>query len=76
MNRIFFIVLTVASMLLIYQKRDSANLLIYIMLGISAIYLSWALIYHKIDKSLTLPIFIEYLLTAVLVLILLMGVLL
>ena len=39
------------------------------------IYLIWALLHHKRDKSLTLPILLEYLLTAVLVLILLMGVL-
>lgn len=39
------------------------------------IYLVWALVFHKRDKSLTLPILLEYLLTAVLVLILLIGVL-
>lgn len=38
------------------------------------IYLIWALIHHKRDKSLTLAIFLEYLLTAVLSLILLFGV--
>lgn len=37
------------------------------------IYLLWALVHHKKDKSLTLPIFLEYLLTAVLVLILISG---
>lgn len=40
------------------------------------IYLTWALIHHKRDKSLTFPIFIEYLLTALLSIILLTGVLL
>lgn len=39
------------------------------------IYLIWALIHHRRDKSLTLPIFMEYVLTAVLVLALLLGVL-
>lgn len=39
------------------------------------IYLIWALIYHKRNKSLTLPIFLEYLLTALLSVILLLGVL-
>lgn len=44
-------------------------------LGIGiVIYLIWALMHHKRDKSLTLPIFLEYLLTAVLVLVLLLGV--
>ncbi|TSC88589.1 MAG: Uncharacterized protein G01um10147_85 [Microgenomates group bacterium Gr01-1014_7] len=39
------------------------------------IYLVWSFTHHKRDKSLTLVIFLEYLLTAALVLILLMGVL-
>ena len=43
--------------------------------GAIFVYLLWAFIYHKKDKSLTLPIYLEYLLTAVLVLILLIGVL-
>lgn len=38
------------------------------------IYLGWALLHHKKDKSLTLLIIVEYLLTAVLVLILISGV--
>ena len=46
----------------------------YILTAGVIIYLVWALIFHKRDKSLTLPIFLEYLLTAVLSLILLLGV--
>lgn len=38
------------------------------------IYLIWAILHHKRDKSLTLPILLEYLLTAILSLILLAGV--
>lgn len=38
------------------------------------IYLLWAITHHKRDKSLTLPILLEYLLTAVLSLILITGV--
>lgn len=38
------------------------------------IYLIWALIHHKRDKSLTLPILLEYLLTAMLSLVLIFGV--
>lgn len=37
-------------------------------------YLIWALIHHKHNESLTFTIFLEYLLTAVLVLILILGV--
>lgn len=49
---------------------------LYILIIAILTYLIWALIHHRGDKSLTLPIFIEYLLTAILSLILLMGVLL
>lgn len=38
------------------------------------IYLIWAIIYHKRSKNLTFPIFMEYLLTALLMVIVLMGV--
>lgn len=38
------------------------------------IYLIWAIFHHKRDRSLTLPILLEYLLTAILVLILFAGV--
>lgn len=38
------------------------------------IYLVWALIHHKRDKSLTFTIFIEYLLTALLSIVVLNGV--
>ena len=46
-----------------------------LLLGATFVYLLWAFIYHKKDKSLTLALYLEYLLTAVLVLILLLGVL-
>lgn len=38
------------------------------------IYLFWALLHHKHDKSLTLLVFLEYLLTATLMAVLLFGV--
>ncbi len=43
-------------------------------LGVTA-YLLFAMIHHRKNKSLTLDIFMEYLLISVLVLVLLMGVL-
>ena len=39
------------------------------------LYLAWALYHHKKDKSLTYAIFLEYLLTTVLVMTVLLGVL-
>lgn len=41
---------------------------------LTIIYLLWAVAHHKRKKSLTLPILVEYLLTATLVVILLLGV--
>lgn len=38
------------------------------------IYLIWALIHHKRDKSLTLEVLLEYLLTATLAIILMAGI--
>ena len=49
-------------------------MIIKILLIGTLIYLVWALLHHKRDKSLTLPILLEYLLTVALVLILISGV--
>ena len=37
------------------------------------IYLAWALMYHRKDKSLTLTVCLEYVLTAALALIIILG---
>ncbi len=50
------------------------NVVTYIMVFACLLYLIWALIYHKKDKSLTYVTILEYVLTAVLVLMLLTGV--
>ncbi len=48
---------------------------IYILLIIAILlYLIWAIAHHKKDKSLTLEVFIEYLLTAALSFVLILGV--
>ncbi len=47
---------------------------VYILVIACLIYLVWALIYHKKDKSLTLEILVEYFLVVILVLVLLFGV--
>jgi hypothetical protein len=46
---------------------------IFILLISILVYLIWALIHHRRDKSLTLEVFIEYLLTGLLALVLLAG---
>lgn len=54
--------------------KPSSKALNILVIGI-LIYLFWALLHHKRSKSLTLEVLVEYLLTAVLVLVLLLGVL-
>ncbi len=39
----------------------------------ACLYLIWAFVYHRKDKSLTLIVYLEYLLTAILALVLLAG---
>lgn len=73
LNKIFLPLLLLATLVWVWDKSEGEQLKI---LGMAAIfYLLWAIIHHYFDKSLTLGIFLEYLLTAVLALILLMGVL-
>lgn len=49
---------------------------LYLLIIATVSYLIWAIIHHRRDKSLTLNTFLEYLLTAILALTLLIGVLL
>ena len=74
LNNIFLILMTVSAVLTLINFKNSTHLPAFIVMIASFFYLGWALIYHKLDKSLTLSIFLEYVLTVVLVLILLTGV--
>ena len=47
-----------------------------LILSLIFFYLSWALVYHFIDKSLNLEVILEYILTALLSIVVLYGVLL
>ncbi len=46
-----------------------------VLLALVLLYLAWALIHHILDKSLTLEVSLEYILTALLALIFFYGVL-
>lgn len=74
-NNILIIALTVISVMLLFKLSGRQFLPLYILSIALLIYLIWAFVFHKLDKSLTSPIFIEYLLTALLALVLLSGVL-
>ncbi len=75
-NKGFVLTLTILSIIWIYKQRSYPLLQIRTLTVAVITYLIWAAIHHKLDKSLTLEVYIEYLLTATLALILLMGVLL
>ncbi len=49
-------------------------MIIKILISGILIYLIWGLIYHKRGKSLTFPVYMEYLLISLLAVIMLMGV--
>lgn len=74
-NILLTIILTMLVIGMIFKNRYSHNLEVFILGSVVVIYLFWAFAYHKMDKSLTLTNYLEYVLTATLALILLMGVL-
>lgn len=49
-------------------------MILELLLSAVLLYLAWGLFHHKRDKSLTLELFLEYLLIAALSIILLLGV--
>lgn len=72
-NNILIVLGTALAVLIVFKFKNHPYLSAYTVIAASLIYLLWALIYHKIDKSLTLAVIFEYVLTALLVLILLSG---
>ena len=74
-NKGFVTTLTILTIIWIWKLRTFPFLQLRTLIMAAIIYLIWAYAYHYFDKSLTVTIYIEYLLTAVLALILLLGVL-
>lgn len=59
---------------LIAKNRYSHSMQFVVLTAAILGYLFWAFVYHKLDKSLTLTNYLEYVLTATLAIILLLGV--
>ncbi len=74
-NRGFVTALTVITIVWIWKLRAFPFLQLRTLIIASIMYLIWAYTYHYFDKSLTVGVYMEYLLTALLALILLLGVL-
>jgi hypothetical protein len=69
---IFTAILAVLGMLFF---RNNSNIQLLIITTLVFGYLAWALNYHRLDKSLNLDVMLEYILTALLVLIIFYGIL-
>ena len=74
-NNGFIISLSIITIIWVWKLRTFPNLQIRTLIISSIVYLIWAYMYHYFDKSLTVGVYMEYLLTALLALILLLGVL-
>lgn len=70
---IYYIPLALAFLVVMYYFRDNRNLQIQIVILSAIIYVSLALLHHRLDKSLTPKTMIEYILLGLLILILLQG---
>lgn len=68
------VILSIISLLIMIKFRGS-YIQFLTLSALTIFYLMWALTYHYMDKSLKLEIVLEYILTALLVLIVLYGVL-
>lgn len=65
----FLLILVLVSLSLIFNFKELPTTLILILVSASFIYLSWAMTHHFFDKSLTVEVTLEYVLTATLALI-------
>lgn len=74
-NNGFIISLAIITIIWVWKLRTFPFLQIRTLIISSVVYLIWAYAYHYFDKSLTVGVYIEYLLTALLALILMLGVL-
>ena len=67
--------ITVFSLIAVFNFRSSPLIQFQILVTLSVCYLGWALLHHNLDKSLTLEVIIEYVLTALLAVVILYGIL-
>lgn len=73
-NAIFILGTTSLVLIIIMMQPHVISVKLYTLSLAVIVYLVWALIYHRIDKSLTWIVFLEYLLTALLSLVLFAGI--
>ena len=75
-NILVLVVAAFLAIIAVFKLQGLPSLQFSIFSGLIAFYLFWAIFYHHFDKSLKLEVVLEYILTALLALIILYGVLL
>ena len=74
LNFILTLLFTLVIIDLIARSKYSHQSQLLILILTTSAYLIWAFVYHKLDKSLTYNLYLEYVLTATLAIILLLGI--
>ena len=74
-NVMVIMVLAAVTLLLVFRFQYLPNLQFMFLATLVIVYLAWAFIFHYRDKSLTLEVATEYLLTALLAVVVLYGIL-
>lgn len=72
----FFLFLSLVAALSIFRFSHSPLIQFQILTLLAIAYLSWALLHHLWDKTLSFEVMVEYVLTALLAVIILYGILL
>ena len=68
-----FFILTFISLIFVIKFANAPRVQFQILTALAILYLSWAFFHHTLDKTLKLEIVIEYVLTALLAIIILYG---
>lgn len=75
-NSIFiFLIITLAALVGVLQFRNIPLAQFQTLVVLSFLYLGWAIIHHYLDRTLNLEVTIEYMLTALLAIVILYGIL-
>ena len=72
---LLLLVFTAVSVVVVLRYHNSPKVQFQIFVALAIAYLTWSLLHHSLDKSLTLEVVIEYVLTALLALVILYGLL-
>lgn len=75
-NIIVLVMAATLSLVAVFKLQGFPSLQFSIFSALIVFYLFWAIFYHHIDKSLKFEVMLEYILTALLALVILYGVLL